>query len=226
VSVLRRLTWIVLILATATAAAVGPSRALADADPASDVLLGSLAFYPYDPAPSQQLQTQLNRELAQLHQEGLGLKVAIVETPIDLGAIPNMFGKPQTYADFLEQEISFGGPVPLLVVMPAGFGLAHAGSPASLAGLKVDAAQRSDGLTESAILAARRIAQTAGKSAPTGATTSPSDSGTSPVIKYALPAILVLLAAFIAARVQRRGARTQQRRRAPARGSSARKQRQ
>jgi hypothetical protein len=225
VTALRRLIPIALVVMVA-AAVLAPARALGDADPASDVLLGSLAFYPYQPAPAQQLQNQLNRELAQIHQEGLGLKVAIIETPIDLGAIPNMFGKPQTYADFLEQEISFGGPVPLLVVMPAGFGLTHAGSPASLAGLKVDAAQRSDGLTQSAILAVRRIARGAGKSVPTGATTSPAESGTSPVIKYALPAILVLLAAFVAARLQRRGARARRRPPARARGSSPRKQRQ
>lgn len=222
---LRRLTQIVLIAAIATAI-FAPTPALGDADPASDVLLGSLAFYPYQPAPAQQLQTQLNHELAQLHTEGLGLKVAIIESPIDLGAIPNMFGKPQTYAAFLAQEISFGAPQPVLVVMPAGFGLAHAGSPASLTGLKVDTARQSDGLTQSAILAVRRIARVAGKPVPTGAAASPAESGTSPVIKYALPAILVLLAAFFAARLQRRAAKARRRQPGRAHGPSARKQRQ
>jgi hypothetical protein len=223
VTAFLRLTRIALLVAVA-AVAVTPARAVADADPASDVLLGSLAFYPYQPPPAQHVQNELNHVLAELHQEGLGLKVAIIASPIDLGAIPNMFGMPQTYAEFLGREISFGAPQPVLVVMPAGFGLFHAGSPAALAGLKVDASQGSDGLTQSAILAVQRIARAAGKPLPTG-TAAATGSGTSPLIRYVLPAILVLLAAFIAAVLQRRGT-VRRRRRARVGGASTRQRRQ
>ena len=44
--------------------------------------------------------------------------------PVDLGVIPELFGQPQNYAKFLDKEISFQGPQPLLVVMPAGYGVA------------------------------------------------------------------------------------------------------
>lgn len=223
---LGRLTQIALIVATAAAVLTAPGRAVGDADPASDVLLGASAFYPYQPAPAQRLQTELDRTLARLHKEGLNLKVAIIQSPIDLGAIPNMFGKPQTYADFLEREISFGAPQPLLVVMPAGFGIANAGSPASLAGLKVNTAQQSDGLTLSAILAVKRIARGAGKPVPTGATANPPGSGTSPVVRYVLPAILVLLAALVAVLVRRRGAKARRPRPGRVGARSSRQQRQ
>jgi hypothetical protein len=91
--------------------------------------------------------------------------------------------------------------------------------------LKVDATQGSDSLTQSAILAVRRIARAAGKPVPTGATATPA-SGTSPLIKYALPAILVLLAAFVAAALQRRGAVRQRRRARRVGGASPRQRRQ
>jgi hypothetical protein len=145
--------------------------------------------------------------LTSLHKHGLNLKVAIIESRFDLGAIPNMFGKPQAYADFLEREISFNQPLPLLVVMPTGFGISHAGPPAALDGLRVDGAAKSNGLTESAILAVKRIAQAEGKSLSLGKlapTSSSSGGGTSPLITFAAPAIVVLLGAFIAARLHRR----------------------
>jgi hypothetical protein len=204
------LPWILAIALIAAAAPPlsAPLRALADADPASDILLGSPAFFPYRPAVSQQLQDRLIATLTQLRRKGLNLKVAIIESPIDLGAIPNMFGMPQTYADFLEREISFNQPQPLLVVMPAGFGVAQAGSRAALAGLKVATAGKSNGLTKSAILAVQRLASAAGKqlSGGKGAAPSGSSGGTSPLITFAAPAIVVLLAAFLAARLQRRRA--------------------
>jgi hypothetical protein len=158
------------LVATLVWMALIPARAGADADPASDVLLGLSAFYPYAPAVAVSLQRQLQRELAALARRGLNLKVAIIESPADLGAVAVLFGKPQTYAAFLDREISFTGPQPLLVVMPQGFGVSHAGPPAVLDGLKVDAAGRSDGLTRSAILAVARIARAVGKPLPASAT--------------------------------------------------------
>lgn len=154
------------LVATLVWMALIPARACADADPASDVLLGLSTFYPYAPAVAVSLQRQLQRELAALARRGLNLKVAIIESPADLGAVTVLFGKPQTYAAFLDREISFTGPQPLLVIMPQGFGVSHAGPPAALDGLKVDAAGRSDGLTRSAILAVARIARAVGKPLP------------------------------------------------------------
>ncbi len=182
-----------------------PAAVRADADPASDVLLGTAAFFPYQPTVASGLQTQLLRELGQLRKQGLGLKVAIIESRIDLGAIPNMFGHPRAYAAFLDQEISFNQPQPLLVVMPNGFGLSHLAGAAALAGLKPETAQRSDGLARTAIVAVERIAHAAGKSASPGAAGGGGSGGsTSPLITFGGPAILVVLGAFVAARMGRR----------------------
>jgi hypothetical protein len=180
--------------------------ALGDADPASDILLAAPAFYPYQPPVAMSLQNQLQKELGELQKNGLNLKVAIIETPIDLAAIPNMFGRPQTYADFLEREISFNRPQPLLVVMPTGFGISNAVPPSALSGLKVDAASKSDGLTRSAILAVQRIAKAAGKPIPAAAPSggASGSGGTSPLISFGAPALVVLLAVSLLALRQRR----------------------
>lgn len=177
-----------------------PQIALADADPASDVLLGAPAFYPFQPPVSQALQNELQQELAQLQKQGLNLKVAIIESPVDLGAIPNLFGKPETYALFLNREISFQGPQPVLVVMPAGFGVADAGPPTALAGLQVDQTGASNGLTQSAILAVQRIAKATGKTLSTGGARggASSSGGSSPAAIAGIVALLVVLAVAIA----------------------------
>jgi hypothetical protein len=187
-----------------------PATALADADPASDVLLGAPAFYPFQPPVSQSLQSQLEQELAQLQKQGLSLKVAIIASPVDLGAIPNLFGQPQTYATFLGREISFQHPQALLVVMPAGFGVYSTGAASALAGLKVDTTGASNGLTQSAILAVQRIAKAADKTAsPGGSASSGSGSGgASPLAIAGIVAGLVVLALAIAAyRFRRTAAR-------------------
>jgi hypothetical protein len=183
-----------------------PSNAAADSDPASDILLGTPAYFPYQPAVTAALQSQLERALAQLRRKGLNLKVAIIASPIDLGAIPNMFRKPQTYADFLEQEIAFNAPQPLLVVMPDGFGLVHAGPTSALGGLTVDTAHQSNGLARSAILAVQRIARANGTPisvGPLSPATARSGGGTSPLITFGGPAILVALAVAAAALFRR-----------------------
>jgi hypothetical protein len=194
-----------ILLALLAMVALPAAQALADADPASDILLGSPTFYPFSPPVSTSLQSQLQRELAELQKQGLALKVAIIQSPVDLGAIPNMFGKPQTYANFLENEISFNQPQPLLVVMPSGFGIAHAGSASALSGVKIDAAAKSDGLARAAIVAVQRIAQAAGKPiAAASGSGGGSGSGTSPLITFGAPALLVLIVVSLLAWRQRR----------------------
>lgn len=53
--------------------------------------------------------------------------MAIIATPSDRGAVPQLFGHPQRYAHFLEQELSVHRNAPLLTMMPAGYGTAAAG---------------------------------------------------------------------------------------------------
>ncbi len=110
------------LAAVLAVAALMPAAALADGDPASDVLLGENVFYPYSPPTSPAAQKTLNAATAAAKRAGFPLKVALIGAPVDLGVIPGLFGKPQQYADFLDQEISFQGKQPLLVVMAAGYG--------------------------------------------------------------------------------------------------------
>ena len=68
--------------------------ALADGDPASDTLLGENVFYPYSPTVPATVQKSLNSETAVAAKAGFPIKVALIASPIDLGVIPSLFGKP------------------------------------------------------------------------------------------------------------------------------------
>lgn len=206
---MRHLRYLALPLVAALTLAQAP-RAAADADPASDFLLAAPVFYPFQPSTSTELKHALEGALAQLKSKGLSLKVAIIGGPTDLGGVPNLWGKPQTYADFLEKEIAFNRPQPLLVVMPAGFGVSHAGSASTLSGLTVDTAHRANGLTRTAILAVQRIAGANGTPISLGAipsATAKSGGGTSPLITFAAPAAVVVLVILVMSLLRRRTAK-------------------
>jgi GNAT superfamily N-acetyltransferase len=168
--------------------------AAADADPASDVLLVQNAFLPYQPTTPPALAKALNRALTEIHATGLQLKVAIIGSPVDLGGIPELFGQVSRYAAFLETEISYRGPQPLLVVMPDGLSLQAAGSPSALTGLAVDADQRSAGLARTAVLAVERIAASRGHPIVAPALAASGGSGTGPLL-FVAPAVLILVVA-------------------------------
>jgi hypothetical protein len=143
-----------------------PATTLADGDPASDVLLGENVFYPYQPAVSASLQKTLNAETAAAQRAKFPIKVALIASPIDLGVIPDLFGKPQQYADFLDQEISFEGKQPLLVVMSTGYGIQgmQAGATTAAASLAKPAGSQSNALAQAAITAVAKLATAAGHS--------------------------------------------------------------
>ncbi len=153
----------VLVLLTAS---LSCARALADADPASDILLGENVFFPYSTHVSSSLQAALNAEVAAAHRAHLQLKVALIASPIDLGAIPTFFRKPRQYAAFLDQEITFGdGKVPLLVVMPNGYGAAGLSAAASavVSALPRPSAAPGNALAQAALGAVPKIAVASGR---------------------------------------------------------------
>jgi hypothetical protein len=159
-----RRRWITSIAVLALLLSGAAPAALADGDPASDVLLGLNVYYPYTPTVSNALQAKLNAETAAAARQHFPLKVALIESPIDLGVIPELFGKPQKYADFLDQEISFEGPQPLLVVMADGYGekgLTPAAQTA-LASLRNPAGSGSDALAQAAVTAVAKLAEAEG----------------------------------------------------------------
>ena len=188
-------------------ALVRPTSAGADADPASDVLLGQGAFYPYQPPAPPALEHAMEKVLATAARQGFELKVAIIGSPMDLGAVPNFFGHPQPYAEFLDREISFNHPQPLLVVMAAGIGLVNAGSTQTLATTAIDTRRRSYGLIRTAILDAVALARVRGVRLATPAipTEQSVRSGPSPLLVFGAPIMLLVVAGL----VMGRGRRTQ-----------------
>ena len=183
-------------------AATDSSSAHADADPASDVLLAQSAFYPYELPNDPSLEAATNKVLASAAHAGLPLKVAVIGSRLDLGAVPNFFGHPQQYAQFLDNEISYNNRPPLLVVMPAGFGVVAAGPPSALAGLKVDTQHGPYGLVRTAILAVVLLARSTGRAIATPSIPSGPSAGGGPpaILLFALPVTLVVLGGLFVVR--------------------------
>jgi hypothetical protein len=181
---------------------IAPGQVAADGDPASDVLLIANVFYPYQETVSNNLISALNVATGRAHTAKFPIKVAIIATPADLGAVPDLFAKPQQYADFLDREISFSTRAVLLVVMQAGFGLVASGPPSALAGLHIPSGRGSDNLAAAAIRAVGLLAAHAGHPIvlppipPSGGATS---SGNSALVTFVAPAGLVLLVVAIVA---------------------------
>jgi hypothetical protein len=113
-------------------AGVVPAAARADGDPASDYLLVQSTFLsPFDGHIAAVASKSLIQLVAAAQQKGLALKVAVIVTPYDLGSVPILFDKPETYAKFLGEEDFYYWKDELLVVMPNGYGLfKSSGTPA------------------------------------------------------------------------------------------------
>ena len=152
-----------LLLGVAALAAAAPA-ALADADPPSDVLLLQDVYYPYQPPVADKLRRTLDKVVLDAKKAGYPVKVAMVESAVDLGAIPQLFGKPAQYAPFLGREIAFKSKDPLLVIMPAGIATNNVSPNAQRAiqGIKVDPSKQSNGLVAAAIEAVPKMATASG----------------------------------------------------------------
>ena len=120
-----RLLPFAVLLATAVLAA---PFARANGDPASDYLISQPAFFPFEAKVSDDTAAELTQLLAEAKKAGLEVRVALIGTRTDLGAVPVLFEKPQRYANFLGQELVFFYKGLLLVVMPNGYGLHKPGA--------------------------------------------------------------------------------------------------
>jgi hypothetical protein len=160
--VLRRAALGLLLALTLT-----PS-ALADGDPASDVLLPpEVRVYMTNGATNSKLESQVQATAQAVTDAGLPIKVAIIGNKSDLGAVPQLWAKPQVYATFLGAELRFVLKDTLLIVMPQGFGI-HGPYPqakalAALAGIDPRKNSTPEGLTESADRALRALAAADGR---------------------------------------------------------------
>jgi hypothetical protein len=164
------------------AAGTLPAGALADGDPASDVLATQALFLPWDANVPNSRQAELADVLAAAQNHGFPIRVALIASPSDLGSLTTLWGQPEQYAEFLGQELSLVFTGPLLVVMPHGFGLHGFDMPpttieSTLAGISAprDGAQ----LAQVAITAIERLAAAAGHPLPSLSTTSSVARGSS-----------------------------------------------
>lgn len=194
------------LLAVVLAALVLAPAALADGDPASDVLLGENVYYPYAPQVSPSLQKTLNAETAAAKKAGFPLKVALIAAPTDLGVIPDLFNKPQKYAEFLDQEISFQTKQPLLVVMPAGYGVVGVGSAATaaLGSVPKPSGSQSNDLAKAATVAVARLAKAAGHPISTPGSSSSGGTSATTIILIVLIIAAVIVGAVLAVTTLRR----------------------
>ena len=174
--------------------------ALADGDPASDVLPLQDVYLPYSPQVSPPVASALRKLLKETRAAGYPVKVAVIATPTDLGAVPDLFGQPQRYAAFLGNEISFNSHDTLLVVMPSGYGAVNlpASATGALQGVASPSGSNSDVLAKAAIGAVVRLARSAGHpvAAPKISGGS-SGGGTSPAVVFGAPVALLALAGLL-----------------------------
>lgn len=201
-----------------------PAQARADGDPASDTLLREDVYFPYSPPVSEPFGQALVKLLEDAKKLGFPIKVALIQTPADLGSYPQLFNNMQEYTNLLHSSL----PAPnaaqhgvesdkvirLLVIMPAGFGGQNLGDGVdkALAPVKVDTDRESDGLAQAAMVAVARLATENGfpLDVPPEATAVPGeaedDGGSSPAsaLVYIAPLILVLGGAILAGRAARR----------------------
>ncbi len=202
---------IVLALAVGCLWVTLPAVARADGDPASDVLATQALFLPADAGVSFAHENQLNGALASAASNGFPMRVAIIASESDLGSVTALWRQPQTYAQFLGQELSLLYHGTLLVVMPDGFGLygpaqAVAAGHSALAGLHPAAG--GPVLGTAALSAVERVAAAAGHpvTVPTAAATAPAAAGDStgaiPILVFVLGVALIAAAWTASLRVR------------------------
>jgi hypothetical protein len=153
-----------LVAAALVGLALRPAPARADGDPASDVLASQSAFVPADAGASPGQLARVGAVLAGAARRGYAIRVAVIPSVTDLGSVTALWRQPASYARFLGAELSLASHARVLVVMPDGFGLYHAGRPlpaerAALARLRL---APGPGLVSAAITAIEQLAAAAG----------------------------------------------------------------
>jgi hypothetical protein len=199
-------------IAVAAVVACGLAQsARADGDPASDYLLAQKVFVPYDAKFPAKQQAEFAALVSAANKAGFKIRVALIWSDYDLGAVTSLWRKPRTYARFLGLELGFVYKQRLLIVMPNGFGFNYPKHPttAEYALLsKIPIRPGAPGLMTAGETAVRQLAAAAGVevAAPTNATT-PAQRNTHDR-EVILGAVITALAVALAARFLLRRRRT------------------
>jgi hypothetical protein len=96
--------------------------ALADGDPASDVLVSQSVFVPFELTINRQAN-ELQALLASADRAGFPIRVALIDSPQDLGTVTALWRQPLEYARYLGTELSLSFAGQVAVVMPNGIGV-------------------------------------------------------------------------------------------------------
>jgi hypothetical protein len=159
----------------AAVALVCVPAAHADADPASDILYTQRIFLPFFGGKVSAAKAAVLKQVVDdAYKKGFKIKVALIGSANDLGGVYQLFGQPQTYAQFLGRELVFLYKGLLVTVMPQGFGVyqykkSTASQQATLKTIKIGPG--TDGLAAAATQAVAKLAHVkipSGPSTPAG----------------------------------------------------------
>jgi len=203
------------LAAVAVVAALAPSVARADGDPASDTLITEQVFYPYYSNTPKPAVKQLQETVAAANKQGYTIRVAVITSPYDLGSVSALWQKPQPYARFLSLELAFAYKDRLLVVSPNGYGYVDRTKPApkTLAVVKqVPIGKGTEGLLLTADKAVRALAAKSGHKLPAAAPIKGGSGSSMDVVVIAVAAVVgaLLVAGVEILRRRRRGRTTAQ----------------
>jgi hypothetical protein len=190
----RRIALAVAGAAALLALAVPAARG--DGDPASDYLIAYQVFYPYYSNTPKATLAKLKATVADANKRGFRIRVAVITSPYDLGALSALWEKPQPYCRFLSLELSFAYKGRLLVVSPKGYGYVDHTKPVP-ADLKlvqtIPIQKGTDGLLRTADTAVRRLAKDAGYQLPAEKAGGGSSSGSDTIVIAIIAAAGALL---------------------------------
>ena len=153
------------LLLAALAACVIAGSARADGDPASDYLLGTQVFLPFDMKLPAAKQAELTSIVRDANKSGYAIRVAVIASAYDLGAVTSLWHKPRQYAQFLAAEIQFIYKRRLLIVMPNGFGFnwpKHPSTKEYAVLSKIPVGTSAEAMLESAVTAVQKLATASG----------------------------------------------------------------
>lgn len=196
-----------LMISVAVALAIGfawePGQARADGDPASDVLLTQPLFLPFDAGVSDRQQAELASLMQAAGRSGYRLRVAVIASPTDLGSVTALWRQPESYAEYLGEELQLAYRGTVLVIMPDGFGLYRSQRPIGGLGDALSTIGVSGGragLGMAAVEAIERLAAAAGhrlsasSAVPTAPSARPSNAESVEWMAFAFGVVLIAVA--------------------------------
>jgi hypothetical protein len=197
------------------------TAAVANIDPASDVLLQQDTFMTYTPVCTE-VKAALKASTKNARASGYPIKVAVIAASSDLGGAPEYFDHPSSYAKFLGSELATASSpssrkvadLHLLVVMPAGLDLFQGTPAATEAARRISTPQHFDAnaLARIAVDAVPKIATAGGHPTPAVKIASGCSHSSDTVVLFVVPIALLVLAG-LAIRFVQRGRRGQAERR-------------